>query len=195
MEKRIAIVQGHPDPREQRFCRALARAYAEGAAGAGHRVRTIDVARLDFPILRTQEDWESGPLPEALREAQETIRWADHLAMFFPLWGGTMPALLKAFLEQVFRPGFAMASGTRDRMWEKRLSGKSARLVVTMGMPALVYRWWFRAHALKGLERNVLAFCGIGPIRESLVGTVEAPDDAARKAWLARMRELGRKGA
>jgi putative NADPH-quinone reductase len=195
MEKRIAIIQGHPDPREVRFCRALAAAYAEGASQAGHPVRTIDVAKIDFPLLRTQEDWQSGPVPESLRESQDAILWADHLVLFFPLWAGTMPALLKGFLEQVFRPGFAMEPGRRDRMWERRLSGKSARVVVTMGMPALVYRWWFRAHALKGLERNVLAFCGIGPIRESLIGMVESPDDAQRKEWLSRMREFGRKAA
>jgi putative NADPH-quinone reductase len=195
MGKHIAIIQGHPDPRDGRYCRALAAAYAEGAAEAGHAARTIDVAKIDFPILRTREAWESGPIPDTLREAQDAIGWADHLVMFFPLWAGTMPALLKAFLEQVFRPGFAMAAGTRDRMWEKRLAGKSARVVVTMGMPALVYRWWFRAHALKGLERNVLAFCGIGPIRESLIGMIESPDASAREAWLERMRRLGRRGA
>jgi putative NADPH-quinone reductase len=195
METRVAIIQGHPDAREGRFCRALAAAYAEGAAAGGHSVRTIDVAKIDFPLLRTQEEWESGTLPQSLRESQDVIRWADHLVLFFPLWAGTMPALLKGFLEQVFRPGFAMEPGRRDRVWERRLAGKSARIVVTMGMPALVYRWWFRAHGLKGLERNVLAFCGIGPIRESLVGMVEAPDDSARKKWLERMRELGRKPA
>ncbi|HEY6865078.1 MAG TPA: NAD(P)H-dependent oxidoreductase [Burkholderiales bacterium] len=194
MAKRIVIIQGHPDPRRERFGRALAAAYADGAAAAGHEVRAVDVAAIDFPILRTREEWESGPLPGTLRGAQDAIRWADHLVLLFPLWAGTMPALLKAFLEQVFRPGFAMAASKRDLLWEKRLAGKSARVVVTMGMPAFVFRWWFRAHALKGLERNILAFCGIGPIRESLVGSVDSPDDAARQEWLARMRALGRKG-
>ena len=30
-----------------------------------------------------------------------------YLVLFFPLWLGDMPALLKGFLEQVARPGFA----------------------------------------------------------------------------------------
>ena len=191
MAKRIAVIIGHPDPRPGRFCRALAEAYAEGARRGGHEVRTVDVAGIDFPVLRTKDDWETGPLPENLRGAQDAIGWAEHIVLIFPLWHGTMPALLKAFLEQVFRPGFAI--GESGSAWKKRLSGRSARVVVTMGMPALFYRWVFGAHGLKGLERNILAFCGIGPIRETLIGMVEGKAEA-REKWLAGMRKLGGKG-
>jgi putative NADPH-quinone reductase len=125
-----------------------------------------------------------------VRQAQEAIRWADHLVILYPLWLGTMPALLKAFLEQAFRPGFAIGRGGSGSSWKKLLTGKSARVVVTMGMPALVYRWFFRAHSLKSLERNILGFVGIGPIRETLIGTVEA-SAASRERWLAKLRALG----
>jgi hypothetical protein len=60
-----------------------------------------------------------------------------------------------------------------------------------MGMPALAYRWYFHAHSLKSLERNILRFSGIGPIRDTLIGSVEA-DAAVRQAWLRKMRSLGR---
>lgn len=63
-----------------------------------------------------------------------------------------------------------------------------------MSMPALFYRWYFRAHSLKSLERNILGFCGIGPITESLIGMIESPDNANRERWLAKMRALGRAG-
>jgi len=52
MARRIAIIQGHPDPRGNRFCHALADAYATGARQGGHQVRSIDVARIQFPLLR-----------------------------------------------------------------------------------------------------------------------------------------------
>ena len=155
-------------------------------------MRTIDLARLEFPLLRTKEDWDNGAPPDAVRGAQDTIGWADHLVIFYPLWLGTMPALLKAFLEQAFRPGFAIGQGGSGS-WKKLLTGKSARVVVTMGMPALVYRWFFRAHSLKSLERNILGFVGIGPIRETLIGTVEA-SAASRERWLAKLRALGSRG-
>lgn len=191
MAKHVAVIQGHPDPSPEHFCHALAGAYEAGARKAGHDVRTIAVATLDFPVLRTKADFESGPPPPDIVQCQSDIAWADHLVLVYPLWLGTMPALLKAFLEQVFRPDFAFNINASNTSWKKQLKGKSARVIVTMGMPALAYRWYFRAHSLKSLERNVLGFCGIGPIRESLVGMVEARNGKARKAWLDKMTRFG----
>jgi len=191
--RRIAIVQGHPDPGGARYCHALARAYGEGAAAGEREVRTLDVAALDFPVLRTPEEWDAAP-PPAVRAAQEAIAWADHLLIVYPLWLGSMPALLKAFLEQVLRPGFATSKVAGGTSWRKLLAGRSARVVVTMGMPAWIYRWYFGAHSLKSLERNVLDFVGIAPVRTTLIGSVEAAGAAARERWLDRMRALGRAG-
>jgi len=190
--RRIAIIQGHPDPKGNRFGHALAEAYVQGAESMGHEVRHIEIAQLDFPLLRTKEEFEKGKPPESIRQVQETIRWADHLVILYPLWLGGMPALLKAFLEQVFRYGFAMTSEGQGRP-KQLLKGKSARIVVTMGMPALFYRWYFGAHSLKSLKRNILGFAGVGPIRTSLIGIVEG-SDARREKWLETMRTLGRRG-
>jgi len=110
----------------------------------------------------------------------------------YPLWLGTMPALLKGFLEQALRPGFAFDPRSRS-LWARPLKGRSARIVVTMGMPALVYRWYFGAHSLKSLERNILGFCGIRPIRESLFGMVDAAGEARRGRWLERLRAYGQR--
>jgi putative NADPH-quinone reductase len=192
--RHIAIIQGHPDPKGGHFGHALAAAYTEGARSAGHEVKTIDVARLEFSLLRSKDEFEKSGPTAAIAAAQDTLRWADHLVIIYPLWLGSMPALLKGFLEQTFRPGFAFGGAEDPSPWTKRLKGKSARVVVTMGMPALVYRWYFRAHSLRSVERNILSFCGIGPIRENLIGMIEAPKDHARRRWLSRVRALGVKG-
>ena len=194
MPKRIAIIQGHPDPRGIHFGHALAAAYSQGARDGGHETKRIEVAKLDFPLLRSQEDFEHGAPPDAIRQAQETINWADHVVIFFPLWMGTMPALLKGFLEQVFRPAFASDPSATGGLPKGRLKGKSARIIVTMGMPAFFYRLYFLAHGVRGLESGVLRLAGFGPIRESLIGSVDAANPAQRGAWLKKMRVLGRKG-
>jgi putative NADPH-quinone reductase len=192
MPRRLTIVQGHPNPAGNRLCHALADAYALGAAAAGHEVMRIEVARLDFPILRTKEEFETGHLPESLVEAQNAIVSAQHLVIVFPLWHGTMPALLKAFIEQVMRPGVALEY--REHGFPTGLlTGRSARLVVTMGMPALIYRWYFRARGVRGLEHSVLKFAGMKPVRETLLGMVDAASDAKRRRWLDRVRNYGRR--
>ena len=105
-----------------------------------------------------------------------------------------MPALVKAFFEQAFRYGFAFETSEKG-MFNKNLAGRSARLVVTMGMPAVFYRWYFGAHGLKSLERSILKFSGISPIRESLFGRVEAVGEDKILSWLDTMRQLGRSAA
>jgi len=73
MTKRILIVQAHPDNTHPHFCHALAEAYAAAARQAGHDIRWIDVAGLDFPMLRSQREWTHGRLPEALVQPQADI--------------------------------------------------------------------------------------------------------------------------
>ena len=194
MPERIALIQAHPDPAGGHLCHALAQAYADGARRAGREVRVIDVAQLDFPLLRSQKDWQEGEVPASLRPAQETLRWADHLVFFFPLWLGDMPALLKGFLEQIARRGFAFEPVEGNPLGRKLLTGRSARVVVTMGMPAQVYRWYFRAHSVRSLERNILGFVGIGPIHETLIGGVDGLSAAGVRRWLDEMAERGAAG-
>ena len=140
MSRRILVVIGHPDPSPDRLCRSLAKAYGEGAQKAGHAVRRVDLAALEFPMLRTMQEFEHGAIPDSLKDAAEAIVWAQHIVFVFPLWLGTMPAMLKAFLEQVMRPGTAFAYPDKGGGFTKTLlRGRSARVVVTMGMPSVLY--------------------------------------------------------
>lgn len=188
---RIVVILGHPDPSKERLCRALADAYVQGATEAGHTVDLVDIAQLDFPVLRTAQEWHEGAdgVPAELRHAQGAATEADHFVVIYPLWMGTMPALLKAFIEQVFRPGVALSyeKGVPKGVFE----GKSARVVITMGMPALAYRWYFFAHSLKNLQRNILGLVGIKPVHSTLYGMVEQASDTTRQGWLDEMRSMG----
>ena len=193
MTKRIVIIQGHPDAAGNHLLNVMANAYAEGATSSGHQVRRVEVAKLDFPLLRTQADFETGELPPALVQARDDMRWAEHWVFLFPLWHGTMPALFKAFLEHIFRPGFAMEY--REKQFPRRLlAGRSARIVVTMGMPVVLYRWYFGASGVRAFERSMLGFAGIKPIRESFYGLTFA-DEKKRLRWIEDMRGHGAHGA
>ena len=153
-------------------------------------MRAIEVARLEFPLLRSASEWQDGAAPAPVREAQEAIAWSQHAVVLFPLWLGDMPALLKAFFEQTLRPGFAIGEGTPRRLPKKLLAGRSARIVVTMGMPAFFYRLYYRAHSVKSLKRNMLEFVGFAPVRTTVIGMVEGKR-AARERWLEEMELLG----
>lgn len=194
MPRNILILNGHPDPASTGLCHALAGAYEEGARSAGHAVRRLDVAKLDFGLLRSQAAFEKGTPPAAIMEAQDSIGWSNHLVIIFPLWLGDMPAVLKAFFEQALRPGFAFTYRPSGFPIQ-HMTGRSARIIVTMGMPALVYRWYFRAHGLKNLKRNVLKFVGFAPVRDTLVGRVGTRSRASITRMLEDVKRLGRQAA
>lgn len=192
MAKRILILDGHPDPAPERFVHALAVAYRDGAESGGHQVIVQRIADLEFPLLRTQADYQKGEPVESVRRAQANFDWASHVVILYPLWLGGMPAMLKGLLEQMLRPGFAFSTQQLGRWPVKLQGGKSARVVVTMGMPAAIYRFWYRSHSLRSLQRNILRFVGFRRVRASVLGGVEAVGNEKRKRWLDTMRELGR---
>jgi putative NADPH-quinone reductase len=189
--KRICIIQGHPSARAEHFCHALGHAYERAAIDAGHEVRRIDVAHLNFPMLREREDWQFDAPVKSIAMAQLDIQWAEHIVIIYPMWLGALPALLKGFFEQILRPGFAFKHQTKGAV-QMLLAGRSARIVTTMGMPGLIYRWWYRAHTLRSFERNVLRFVGIAPCRSTVIGMAESMSANARKQWLAELAQLGR---
>jgi putative NADPH-quinone reductase len=195
VSRRITIIDGHPDPDQLHYVHALADAYERGARAAGHEVRRIAVADLKLPLLCSARDFKSGKPSATVRRCQDDLAWAQHWVILYPLWLGSMPAMLKGFFEQVGRPGFAFGAARGRGLPRKLLAGRSAHVFVTMGMPGFFYRWYYRSHSLKSLERNILAFIGIAPVRSSMVGMVEGVSASVRKKWLQRARALGARAA
>lgn len=115
------------------------------------------------------------------------------MVIIYPLWLGSMPALLKAYLEQVMRPGFAFAYGKGKGLPKKLLAGKPARIVVTMGMPSLFYQLYYRSHSVRSLARNILGFVGFKPVRVSLIGNVEG-SAKERERRINKLLALARNG-
>ena len=79
MSKNILIIQGHPDVDKSHFCHAIENAYIKGASVNNYKVQSIHIAELNFPIIRTKEDFEIGAIPPDIKEAQEKIKWSNHI--------------------------------------------------------------------------------------------------------------------
>jgi len=190
MSKKIAILYGHPDASPDRLCHALSKAYQDGAQLSGHPVRRIDVSELNFESVKSSADFRTQETPKDINSAQETIKWADHLLFIFPLWMGSTPGLYKMFLEQVFRPGFAI-DYSKKGFPGQLLKGTSADIVVTMSMPTVAYEGFYFSHGIRNLKRNILHFCGIKPTRITYVGGVDHLTTKDMIKWQKRMAHLG----
>lgn len=188
---RILVINGHPDPAPERLSAGLASAYAEGAQRAGHQVRRIDVGALDFAILRRVQDFMAEPGEDSVLNAREEIRRAEHLVFVFPLWLGGPPALLKAFMEQVGRNEFLLGQ-SKSGFPVGKLKGRSARLIVTMGMPTIAYRLWFGGFGVRAFARGILGLSGVRPVGITYFGM---PSEARCRDWTARARKMGERRA
>jgi putative NADPH-quinone reductase/1,4-dihydroxy-2-naphthoate octaprenyltransferase len=186
---KVLLVLGHP--RRNSLCGALADAYFAGAQEAGVDTRRIDLRDLQFNPNVIAGSPRNQPLEPAIREALDLVRWADHLVFVFPTWWGTMPALMKGFLDRVLMPGFAFEEHEDGSGWDKLLTGRTAHLLTTMDTPAWVYRWIYKAPGLTSLARATLGFCGIAPVRTTIFGVVKDSDSATRARWLQQARAHG----
>ena len=164
--------------------------YADGAREAGHEVRIVDGRRVStFRCCARRRTGKPRRCRPALLAAQQAIAWAAAP-------GRVLPALARRHAgaaEGLPRAGRAAGLRVRSRQGQaagtKLLGGRSARVVVTMGMPALVYRWYFRAHSVKALERNILGFVGIAPVRRHADRPRRGHARQRRARWLERLRE------
>lgn len=189
---RILVINGHPDPGKTHLCAALADAYGKGASAAGHQVTRLDIGALDFPLIRSLKDYQGPEMTADIRRAQRMAEASDHLVLVFPIWFGSPPAALKAFFEQVLRKGFALSSP--QAAMSSLLSGKSARLIVTMGAPVSIFRLVLGGHGVASLARGLLWVTGVKPVRQTLFGRAHLDDPAGKRRWLDQVEELGRQG-
>ncbi|MCZ8517903.1 MULTISPECIES: NAD(P)H-dependent oxidoreductase [Paenibacillus] len=191
MKTKILVITGHSDP--QSFCSALSHAYIEGAASRAAEIREIDLSRIEFDPVLQYGYRKRTELEEDLLEAQELIRWADHLVFVYPTWWGAMPAILKGFIDRIFLPGFAFRYRANSSLWDKLLKGKSAHLIVTMDTPSWYNRWIYGRAGHNVMKRNILQFCGITPVRITEITPIKTSTAEQRASYLEKAKRLGAK--
>ncbi len=187
--KKITIVVGHLQ--DQTFARRWRMPMSAAPRLREHDVKMFALSRMTFdPILRGGYRWEQPLEPDFARRLRAGSRPATHWVIVFPLWLGDMPAILKGFLERILQPDLILRRGTDGAMNWRIFKNKSARLIMTMGMPVMVYRFWYWPHALKLFRNNILHFIGVKPVHETLFGMVA--EGLAREAGAVAERGRGR---
>lgn len=191
MPKKIFVLCGHPDA--ESMAGYLAGAYEKGARDAGHEVRRLNVGELRFdPILHKGYKVIQELEPD-LRTIQENMRWAEHIVIAYPNWWGAMPALLKGMFDRMLLPGFGFKFRKNSVWWDKLLSGRSARVIVTMDNHPLLASLLF-GDTGNEIRRATLGFCGIAPIRLSRVGRVRFMSDGQKARVWQKMHAIGMAG-
>ncbi|MEO8809083.1 MAG: NAD(P)H-dependent oxidoreductase [Rhodanobacter sp.] len=186
----VLLVMGHP--RRDSFCAALADAYLDGASSAGATVQTLYLADLHFdPHVRVHSP-EQQELEPDLQRAAALLAWAEHLVFVYPTWWGTMPALLKGFLDRLLMPGIAFRYyGPRAIDCEGLWRGKSAQIITTMDTPPVIYRWLYKGPGMHAMRNATLGFCGVKAVHALACGSIRTSTLHQREAWLEKARRAG----
>lgn len=178
MSNLVLIVNGHPDPRPERFCAALCDAYATGAEASGAGIARLDVGALDFSPPESQ-------ITPSVAEAIEKIRKADRLVIVFPLWLDGPPGSLRELFELFARSVWSSSAfGPNSTQYEK-----PARVVATMDMPSFMQRARSGGAALP--KQSALALPGVQRSEPLFIGSLQTLTQAQREEWLEKMRLFG----
>jgi putative NADPH-quinone reductase len=189
MKNKILIVLAHPQAKS--YCGALAQAYADGAQASGAEVRQVNLAEITFNPIGSGSLEKPLELEPVLKQAQTDIQWAEHLVFVYPILWGTIPALLKGFIERVFAPGFAVNFRNDSPFWDKLLKGRSARLIVTLNTPPLLYRLLYRRAGHITMKCSILEFCGIAPVKITDIGPMKNSSAEKREQWIPQAHAWG----
>lgn len=189
MNKRIALIIGHPDKESYNY--ALAKAYKKGAESSGIEIQEIIIQDLNFnPNLqfgyRKRTDLELD-----LLKSQEILKWANHLVWVYPVWWGSVPAIMKGFLDRVLLPGYAFSKRKDSLWWDKHFTNKSARLICTLDQPSWYYKWFYSSPSHKAMKKLTLNFIGVKKVKTTTIGPIRLSKENFREKWLRKVEKLG----
>lgn len=190
MSRKILIINGHPD--EESFNFGLSKAYCKAALAAGADVKIIEIRALSFNPNLQYGYRKRTELEPDLIEAQKSIMWAEHLVWIYPVWWGSVPAIMKGFIDRVFLPGFAFQKKENSVWWDKYLGGKTARLICTLDQPAWYYKWVYGSPSHKAMKKLTMQFVGVKKVKITTIGPLRLSKESYREKWLTKVENLGR---
>lgn len=191
MAKKILILLGHPD--KETYSGQITDRYETVAREAGHEVVRINLGELQFDPILHKGYKEIQALEPDLMDLQEKIKWADHLVVIYPNWWCTMPALLKGLFDRIWLPGFAFNFNKIDRKLIKRLTGKTARVIIVAGTHSPFQTWWKFGDYTNEIQHGILEFAGI-KTNVTAYGPCDKVDGQCRDKWINEVAKLAEKG-
>lgn len=178
----VKVVEILCNPRPRSYNLALAASAREKLESLGHQVFLHDLYKEGFdPVLEAPELMRGFSLEGLVQVHCRELAAADGLLVFHPEWWGQPPAVLKGWIDRVFRQGVAYDLEGEDfseKGWKPLLTGKKGLVFCTSDAPE------DSARTLEALwTRSVLGRCGMKSACHVL-REIRRTDAPARRAWL-----------
>lgn len=187
--KRILIINGHPD--QESFNFGISDAYKKGALKSNAQIDELNIRELNFnPNLQFGYRKRTELEPDLVR-AQNKLIWADHLVWIYPVWWGSLPAILKGFIDRVFLPGFAFNKRKDSLWWDRYFIRKTARIICTLDQPPWFYRLVYKSPSHNAMKKGTLHFIGVKKVKITSIGPIRLSKEKFRMKWLNKIERLG----
>lgn len=190
-KKKILIINGHPDIESFNF--GLSAAYRNGAEKSGAEIKEIRIRELSFNTNLQFGYRKRTELEPDLIESQEKLVWADHIVWVYPVWWGSIPAIMKGFLDRVLLPGFAFKKREGSLWWDKYFTGRTSRLICTLDQPPWYYKAFYGSPSHKAMKKLTMNFIGVKSVKITSIGPIRLSKNEFRKKWLKKIEKLGEK--
>lgn len=182
----VLVVLGHPKPGS--FNHALAEAAVATLRSSGHEVTFHDLYQERFdPVLPAAEIRADATLPPNIAEHCRALAACDGVVIVHPNWWGQPPAILKGWVDRVFRAGVAYRFAEDDSgagVPVPLLRASAALIVNTTDTPPERERAEF-GDPLETMWKNcILRYCGVGRVVRRTYGVVVTSTPEARRRWL-----------
>lgn len=182
-------------PKKQSFNSAIATEIVRSLVQQGYEpVNLIDLYADAFnPVMPQEELPRKFSFDETTLRYQELIQLADHVVFVYPDWWGGPPAIMKGFLDRVFRPGIAY--GFREADFKNAdapglFSQKRFDVFITTDAQEPESGQSSDWPPAKVWKENVLAFCGVHEAYVHVFWDLRHSTYARRKAWLESIRHM-----
>ena len=161
------------NPRKESFSFAMADKYKELALAENNTVEIIDLYRDEHQQpFYTYEAYNEPVITPEIKYYQEKISGADELVFVFPYWWGSMPAILKNFIDSNLTRGYAFNYVNSRPVG--LLTGKVVTLLSTTGAPTLVYKVLGVNRRMKLMfKKQIIEFCGMKLKSSQIFGSVD----------------------
>jgi len=160
--KKILVIDRHQN--EESFNNAITQVYLKGAKESKAEIKTTIIRDLQFNSNLAFGYQKISVLEPDSIDAQEKIKWADHLIWIHPVWWGGLPAITKGFIDSIFLPVFDFKCKENSVWWDKLLKGKTAHKITTLDQPGWYYWLIYGKPSVNQLKKSILEFCGVKPV-------------------------------
>ena len=184
---KIVVVIGHQ--RKGSFNHAIVDVAIEQLQSVSHEVIFHDIYDENFdPVLHEAEIPNDAPLPDDIARQCEEIRTADGYIVIHPNWWGQPPAMLKGWIDRVFRQGVVYEFGERGVVGH--LAGKTAVVFTTSNTPRDVEQSVF-GDPLENLWKTcIFGFCGVTDFTRRNFESMVMSTQEMRVQWLEEVRQI-----